>query len=234
MASPAGQLFAGTELGLPYMEARLDWGVPEPELILAMGGLLACCNPAEVRQAIKDRIQGVAKTAAGIILSNSSVVKPKIRKHCLAQGDEKAPYRVWLHEYYNTGGTSVAGPYVEGRHNHRYPAASEIIRGKYTADEWRPDACESPAEPDTTDLEAWTVYQQLLIPSAPTYTEGEVMTLPSTAIHRLRDIQPGTLTLFVELPARRSFSVAFDGPEGQATQIIPDVDSYLASVLATL
>lgn len=150
-------------------------------------------------------------------------------KHCLAQGGADNPYRLWLHEY--VPGTDEV--YVEGIHNHRYPLVSMILRGGYRAREFRGTPTTLPITTET-DLNFWSQYAQTLSPQASCYETGAFTSIPTTDAHQLHDILPGTLTLAVELPATRSFSVAFDGTNGAASKIVPSVDQYREALLGNL
>jgi hypothetical protein len=110
-------------------------------------------------------------------------------------------FTLWLHEYRTKAQNAVG--YAQVPHNHRYDIASLILTGSYAATTWK------------------TSNVGLAEANRNVFKERDVMALSHEQIHSLSAIQQGTLTLVVEGPRIKGFSLAYY-PDEQEPRIIPD------------
>lgn len=179
-----------------------------------------------------------------------------VTKYLVAHGgvsadDRSTGYKGWFHAYTGSGAQgpgiepympgalsehpAVSGhnegpplPIAENNHNHRHGLVSLILRGGYSAEERRfpdPDA-QHELVPASTDLAGWTAHTQHLENEYVTYRPGDCMSMHPDEGHRLYDILPGTVTVVLETPSVRNYSIQFDGDWQAQIQIPGYVDAW--------
>lgn len=223
--SREANLFHPRNYTSPLVE-NIDWRQPSEESILAVRGALTTVPTEELRRMVAIRRQSMNPVDA-FMLEAASAERPLILKHALAIGmvDSKQ-YKIWANEYRPNAWQKAGGGarHVERYHNHRFHIGSIMLRGGYTADEFvypegqMPDGSMTDGTADT-----WGAGCQGLAARTRMYREGDIMSLHSDEIHRLRDIQPGTVSLIVEMPRVRDFGIVFDETATDPAIVFPDM-----------
>ncbi|HEX8763154.1 MAG TPA: hypothetical protein VF733_05355 [Candidatus Saccharimonadales bacterium] len=214
-------LLAGSDITLPQLEAIELEAMPVYEQVLCLAAILKNCHSDDILPALKKRQAGLNSLAAHS-LNLADAQKPIMNKISIAHGGT-APYKVWLHAYSETEQSADHKPvYVERFHNHRHGLASLILRGGYTADEYRlKDPKNHQPWAGDFSLEEWSDLQNSLMLQTAIYRPGDVMYIHPDETHRLRGILPGTKTFVLETPVIRNYSVGFTNKAAHI--IIPDM-----------
>lgn len=222
--SAVEKLLGGNRRASSFIE-ETDWSQPLPTLLEHIQQTLkaAAISLDEVKEAAAGRRHSINIDDA-FILEAASAERPLIYKHCIALGNTANAAKIWVHEYRPESWMTVDNKrHIEHYHNHRVGLGSIILRGGYVADEFRypgmlPEkTMDSPIYPD------WGPKQQGLVPQTVEYTEGSVMCIHPDEIHRLRNIQPNTVTLVVDTPKVRDFAFTYSEDGHQAVQMFPDM-----------
>lgn len=100
-------------------------------------------------------------------------------------------YRIWLHQYKPI--TQRKFGHAEVPHNHRYSLASVILSGGFVH----------------RVFERTSDGLRELADERRSFMKGDAYTVPWQRVHKLDELEDGTLTLVVESPIVRHFSEAF-------------------------
>ena len=221
-------LLGGTDRTSPLLE-EIDWSQPLGSTLGTIRDVFETASPDGLKRAIAQRRHNVSAEDART-LEAASAERPLTLKHCVALGSVANPTKLWVHQYRpEAWSENAGGRYIERFHNHRGGIVSYILSGGYTADEFRYPVI--PEEPMASkDFDVWGPARQGLLSKEVTYREGDVMWLHPDEMHRLRDIQPGTVTLMAETPRTRDYSFVFDS-EGQYPVVMyPDMGGHYDSL----
>ena len=135
-----------------------------------------------------------------------SVERPSHIKWYLAGTSE---YRVWLHEYKVEALARAVGSFASSIHNHRYSFASLVLSGQLQAEIYA-------VERNHPSL----LSQRVL-------GVGDTHLLAADDVHSAYALLPGTMTLVIEGPKARDFSVVYS-LNGEAPRVVHDLESRLA------
>jgi hypothetical protein len=183
------------------------------------------------RQSLADLVTVVADRLGGDEISHESVVDELRRMaederqamlcrsvdtttHLKLSLDHNAhrALRLWLHVYKEW--PPAEGRFAASIHDHRYAFVSKILSGGYVE-------------------QRWTVEPERVLPLQ--FTKRDVNTLNivrATDVHSLVSVEPGTVSLVVQLPAERSFSRVYHPDRGSAFTSIPDLEAQYAAFLS--
>ena len=109
----------------------------------------------------------------------------------------KLRFKVWLHQYKLAAERRLG--HAEVPHNHRYSLASVILNGGFTH-------------------HSFDVVDGVLNEAAGErrrYQAGAAYMVAWSSVHKLSDLEDGTLTLVIESPPARHFSEAYYSPSGE-------------------
>lgn len=219
----AEKLLSGSTISLPQLEELDLTTMPVYEQVSRYAEILTDCDHDDILPALRAR-QAQLQPIAAHALYLAGGVKPFMNNFSIALGDN-ARYKVWLHAYSeNQRSSDGERVYVEQFHNHRHGIASLIIKGGYTADEYRIEDPENHiALGGDVSLEEWTEFQSSLVLQTVTYKPGDVMEIHPDETHRLRELVPGSRTFALETPTTRNFSVVYDDAGAQALRLVHDM-----------
>ncbi|MFI5713873.1 hypothetical protein [Kribbella sp. NPDC051620] len=102
---------------------------------------------------------------------------------------DPAGFTLWLHDYKPSDERGFG--YAEVPHNHRYDLCSRVLRGGFTNQEH--------------DVSEEVAYLR----SKNSLAVGDLLSLDHETVHSLADILPGTKTLLVEGPRKRTWSTSY-------------------------
>jgi alkylated DNA repair dioxygenase AlkB len=219
----------------PLIEA-IDWQAPPAEAIMVIRDAFMQMPVEELRRVVVDRRNGLDPRQA-LILEAGSAERPLMLKHLLALGNiGTQQYKIWANEYRATAWEEEGGNrHVERYHNHRFHLVSRMLQGGYTAEECVYDTDTMPADSMTdSQADVWGAAKQGLRHQSSLYREGDLMSLHSDEIHRLRNILPGTISLIVETPRVRNFGIVFDEAANTPQIIFPDMGHSYAALTERL
>lgn len=148
-------------------------------------------------------------------LHRSCIERPSHFKWYVGGADDL--YCVWIHQYKDGLPPDRKGSFASSTHNHRYSFASHVARGRM----------------ESSNLVATSAGRPLHVADSPTFVAGDVYTITSDRIHRIDQTSHGTVTIVVQGPIEKTYSLVYDPATGES-QRIDDLTVVHTKLLDTL
>lgn len=155
--------------------------------------------------AFKADVRGLSQSDFERIVPRSRETPTHFKWHLCTLADTSL--RFWLHEYKPTNALSRG--YTQSIHNHRYGLTSLILAGGY---------CHSRFDVEVfDDLSIGRLNQVMSYDLRP----GDNYSLAADAFHSVTDVLDGTLSLVIQWPTQRMFSLSVEPATRKAVRHLP-------------
>lgn len=134
-------------------------------------------------------------------------------------GGHHPDYTVWVHQYRPASVFMSSDRFAASIHNHRYPFVSRVLSGSLHV--------------STFEVSLWDELRcSVNLKGKQALNVGDVMFLDSNDVHRIDRVLDDTITIVVQGPPARHYSMRFDPQKGYCERIY-DLDALFPSLISS-